>query len=69
MIKEDLFIEYNFHFGNYYGTSKGEIERIIKLKKIPVLDIDINGTMNVQKCGKFQRIVAIFIIVSDMENL
>ena len=35
--------------GKYYGTLKSEIERIWLEKKVPVLDIDVQGAIHVQQ--------------------
>jgi guanylate kinase len=49
-IKEDAFIEWEMVYeGKYYGTLKSEINKIWSAGKIPVLDIDIKGAINVQK--------------------
>jgi guanylate kinase len=34
--------------GKYYGTLKSELERIWKMNKVPVLDIDVKGAIHVQ---------------------
>jgi guanylate kinase len=48
-IKEDAFVEWEMVYeGKYYGTLKSELQRIWKLKKIPILDIDIHGAIHVQ---------------------
>jgi guanylate kinase len=49
-IKEDAFIEWEMVYeGKYYGTLRSEMEKIWSAGKIPVLDIDIKGAINVQK--------------------
>jgi len=49
-IKDDAFIEHEMVYaGVYYGTLKSEMERIWQNGKIPVLDIDVKGAMNVQR--------------------
>lgn len=49
-IKADAFIEWEMVYeGKYYGTLKEEIHKIWSEGKIPVLDIDIKGAINVQK--------------------
>jgi guanylate kinase len=49
-IKDDAFIEWEMVYeGKYYGTLRSEIEKIWAAGKIPVLDIDIKGAINVQK--------------------
>lgn len=49
-IKDDAFIEWEMVYeGKYYGTLKSEIERIWKENKTPLLDIDVQGAIHVQK--------------------
>ena len=49
-IDENAFIEWEMVYeGKYYGTLRSEIEKIWAAGKIPVLDIDIKGAINVQK--------------------
>jgi guanylate kinase len=49
-IKEGAFIEWEMVYeGKYYGTLKSEIGKIWSAGKVPVLDIDIKGALNVQK--------------------
>jgi guanylate kinase len=49
-IVDDEFIEWEMVYeGKYYGTLKSELERIWKLNKIPVLDIDVKGAIHVQQ--------------------
>lgn len=44
------FLEWEMVYeGKYYGTLKSEIERIWMDKKIPVLDIDVQGAIHVQQ--------------------
>ena len=48
-IKEDAFVEWQMVYkGKYYGTLKGELQRIWNLKKIPILDMDVHGAFHVQ---------------------
>ncbi len=44
MVENDEFIEWAEVHGNYYGSSKKEIDRIVCDGKIPVFDIDIQGS-------------------------
>jgi guanylate kinase len=49
-IRDDAFIEWEMVYeGKYYGTLKSEINKIWSAGKVPVLDIDIKGAINVQK--------------------
>ena len=44
------FLEWEMVYeGKYYGTLKDEIERIWAQKKVPVLDIDVQGAIHVQQ--------------------
>ena len=49
-IYQNDFLEYEMVYeGVYYGTLQSELTRIWNLGKIPVLDIDVKGAINVQK--------------------
>jgi len=49
LIKQDKIVEYNFYNGNYYGTSKKDIENTLKNGKNALLTIDVNGALNIKK--------------------
>jgi guanylate kinase len=57
--KEKRFLEVNKLFGNYYGTSFCEIQRIHSQGKIPILNIDVDGFVNIKKADL--RYISIFI--------
>src|SRR3954453_5493498 len=49
-IQHDAFIEWEMVYeGKYYGTLKSEIDRIWSKGKTPLLDIDVQGAIHVQK--------------------
>ncbi|HWB27363.1 MAG TPA: guanylate kinase [Chitinophagaceae bacterium] len=49
-ISEDAFIEWEMVYeGKYYGTLKSELERIWSDGRVPVLDIDVQGAIHVEK--------------------
>jgi guanylate kinase len=49
-IQSKEFLEWEMVYeGKYYGTLKSDISRIWKEKKIPVLDIDVQGAIHVQQ--------------------
>jgi len=49
-ILQDEFVEWEMVYeGKYYGTLKSELKRIWKNKQIPVMDIDVQGAIHVQK--------------------
>lgn len=66
-IKSESFIEWAFVHGNYYGTEKKEIDRIISTGKIPILDIDVQGAAIVRE--KLENGVYIFIIPPSISVL
>ena len=67
-IKQDKFVEWNFHFDRYYGTSKSEIIDSID-RKIPLLlELDVNGALNMQKLYPNQTI-SIFIEPPSLDDL
>jgi len=48
-IRKNEFVEWEMVYeGKYYGTLKSELERIWKMGKVPVLDIDVKGAIHVQ---------------------
>ncbi len=49
-IQHEEFVEWEMVYeGKYYGTLKSELQRIWKLGKTPVLDIDVKGAIHVQQ--------------------
>ena len=49
-ILEEEFVEWEMVYeGKYYGTLKSELRRMWNKEQIPVLDIDVQGTIHVQK--------------------
>ncbi len=49
-IQQNAFIEWEMVYeGRYYGTLKSEIDRIWSQGKTPLLDIDVQGAIHVQK--------------------
>ena len=59
MIKQNAFIEHAENYGNYYGTSKKQIDDIIASKKIPLLNIDIKAAVKIHKCLPQSNIFAV----------
>jgi guanylate kinase len=43
------FIEYSQHFDNYYGTLKSEAEKVLNNGYHLLLDLDVDGALNVKK--------------------
>lgn len=49
MISEDKFLEYAHVHNNYYGTPREFVENKINEGKIVILEIDVQGALNVKK--------------------
>jgi guanylate kinase len=63
------FLEWEMVYeGKYYGTLKSEIERIWLEKKVPVLDIDVQGAIHVQQQYPVNTI-SVFIQAPSLEEL
>jgi guanylate kinase len=69
LIEANSFIEWEMVYpGLYYGTTVEELNRIWAEGKVPVLDIDVKGAMNVkEKYGNY--VLSIFIEPPSIEVL
>ena len=67
MIKKNAFLEWAIVHGNYYGTSKDIIENYLKQGKTCILDIDIQGAMQIKK--RYPDGLFIFIMPPSLEEL
>ena len=65
-IEEKDFLEYDEHFGNYYGTPKSFVEETLKTKSV-ILEIDVVGALNVKKV--FPELVLVMIAPPSVEEL
>ena len=68
MIKNDEFVEYAEVFGNYYGTLKSEILKKIENGIDVILDIDWQGTRQIQKYIP-NDVVKIFVLPPSIKEL
>jgi guanylate kinase len=59
-IEKRDFLEYAEVFGHFYGTSKSDVENLLRLGKDVVIVIDTQGAMKLQQ----QKIPAIYIFVA-----
>lgn len=68
-INQHAFVEWEMVYeGNYYGTLKEELERIWAIGKVPMLDIDVQGAIHVQK-EMGNNCLSIFIEPPSVEEL
>ena len=65
MIKNDLLLEYAEVYGNYYGTPKEQVLKVLKSGKNVVLEIDPQGAMQVK--AKFPEGVFIYILPPSLD--
>src|SRR5690242_5749805 len=68
-IEQQEFIEWEMVYeGKYYGTLKRELERIWKQHKAPLLDVDVQGGINIQQQYP-QQSLSLFIEPPSIEEL
>jgi len=68
-IQENAFVEWEMVYeGKYYGTLKSELQKIWKMKKVPLLDIDIKGAIHVQQQHP-QHCLTIFVEPPSIDEL
>lgn len=68
-LQNNEFVEYEeVYKGTYYGTLKSEMERIWKMGKVPVLDIDVVGARNIKQ-HYAPNALAIFVHPVSIENI
>ncbi|MBR2622742.1 MAG: guanylate kinase [Clostridia bacterium] len=65
-IEENDFLEYDEHFGNYYGTPKSFVEETLKTKSV-IMEIDVVGALNAKKF--FPDCVLVMILPPSIEEL
>lgn len=66
-VKENGFLEYANVHGNFYGTPKVNVEKMLEEGKDVILEIDIQGALQVKE--NFKEGVFIFILPPSMEEL
>ncbi len=69
-IREGDFLEYDEHFGNYYGTPKSFVLRQLKEKSV-ILEIDVIGALKAREIMAKEGVpvVLIMIVPPDLETL
>ena len=66
LIENNGLLEYSEHFENFYGTPREVVENNIKTHDI-ILEIDVNGGLNVKK--NFKDTVLIMIVPPSLEEV
>ena len=68
-INNHEFVEWEMVYeGKYYGTLKSEMDRIWQLQKAPLLDVDVQGGINIQQQYP-QQSLSLFIEPPSIEEL
>lgn len=65
-VEEDDFLEYDEHFGNFYGTPKSFVREKLKEKSV-ILEIDVVGGLNAKRA--FPECVLVMIVPPSVEEL
>ncbi len=69
LISKGAFLEWAEVYGELYGTSRKEIDRLHQQGKDVILDIDVQGAKQVMDALERERWVSIFILPPDLETL
>lgn len=68
-IEQKAFLEWEMVYpGKYYGTLNSEIERLWSNKKVPIIDIDVKGALNVREQFK-KEAISIFLKTPSIDIL
>lgn len=67
LIKEDAFLEYALVHGNYYGTPKKEVDKLLDEGYDVVLVIDVQGMRQIK--SKTSDLITIFILPPSIDEL
>ncbi len=59
MIKADEFIEWDEHYGAYYGLPYSELDRVMRTGKMVLLKTEMRGALTIKK--KIPSVITIFI--------
>lgn len=66
-IEENDFLEYDEHFGKFYGTPRSFVERTLKDKSV-ILEIDVVGGLNAKRLMP-ESTVLVMIVPPSMDEL
>lgn len=67
LIDNGEFVEYVCYGGNYYGTLKKEIRRLVEMDKKVILVIEVNGAFNIKNA--FPEAKTVFLLPPSDEEL
>jgi guanylate kinase len=67
LLEGNEFLEYAYVFGNWYGTLRRPVEEGLAAKRLILLEIDVQGAIQVHK--DFPRAMGVFILPPSEEDL
>ena len=67
LLAEDKFLEHAKVYDNYYGTPRTEVEKYLNMGKNVILEIDIQGALQVREKMPFS--VLVFIVPPSLQEL
>ncbi len=67
MISEDAFLEYAEYVGNYYGTPRAFVEKMLFEGKRVVLEIEIQGAFQIRR--KYPQALLLYVMPPSAEEL
>jgi guanylate kinase len=67
MVEKEKFAEWAKVHGNYYGTSKVLLDSMLKMGKTILLEIDVQGGINIKR--RYPCACMIFIMTPDLKTL
>ena len=67
MIEKDMMLEYAVYGGNYYGTPRAAVEKMLKEGKNVILEIEAQGALKVKE--KMPEAILIFIVPPSVKEL
>ncbi len=66
-IEQNEFLEYSYHFGNYYGTPRKVVEEALKEGKDVILEIETNGGALIREQG--ENAIFVFVLPPNLKEL
>lgn len=67
LIEHDMFYEHALVHGNYYGTLKSEVDRKLREGQDIILDLDVQGSLNLKK--SMPEAASVFILPPSIATL
>lgn len=68
-IRQNDFLEYAIYAGNYYGTSRSEVQTLLKSGHDVIKEADVQGVRQLRRRRLGGRLVAIFILPPSLKEL